>query len=197
MNALSDLDLTKKYTYADYLLWKFDERVELIRGRVFKMRPAPNSDHQGISANIHRAFLNFLWGKVCKAYSAPYDVCLIRDSSSEKKITNVVQPDICVICDPTKINKKRSCVGAPDIVIEILSPGNNQKELKLKYDLYEEFGVKEYWIVYPDEQSLLRHILSDNGKFVPQRTLTTGDKLTTFVLPGFELTIDDVFFNLL
>ena len=198
MNSIDDLDFSKTYTYADYLLWKFEERVELIKGKIFKMSPAPTGNHQIISTNISGELYGFLKGKSCKVFAAPFDVRLVRTEKSNKKVKNVVQPDICLICDLTKLADTRSCLGAPELVVEILSPGNNTKELKIKFDLYEEFGVKEYWVVYPDERSLLRYVLNTEGKFVPEvRPLTLGDKLTTPILPNFELALDDVFRDLL
>ena len=197
IDSIDDLDLSKSYTYADYYSWRFEERLELIRGKIFKMSPVPSGNHQTISFNIAGELYQFLKGKSCKAYAAPFDVRLVRSNTSDKKIKNVVQPDVCVICDLTKMADQRSCLGAPDIMVEILSPGNNKKELKIKYDLYEEFGVKEYWIVYPDEQSVLKYVLI-NGKFrAEDRALTLGDKITTSILPGFELLLDDVFRDLL
>src|ERR1700761_7221910 len=151
MDSINDLDLSKTYTYADYYSWRFEERLELIRGKIFKMSPAPTGNHQTIALNIGSDLHYFLRDKSCKVYVAPFDVRLVRDETSDKKIKNVVQPDVCVICDMAKLADQRSCLGAPDIVVEILSKGNNKKELKTKYDLYEEFGVKEYWVVYPDE----------------------------------------------
>jgi len=100
---LSDLDLTKTYTYADYLKWTFDERLELIKGKVFNMSPAPGSKHQLISGTVFNEFYNYLKGKPCKVFSAPFDVRLTRRSVDDKDITTVVQPDICVICDRSKI----------------------------------------------------------------------------------------------
>ena len=198
MDNFDDLDLSKTYTYADYLLWKFDERLELIKGKIFKMSPAPSGKHQTISFNIAGELYNFLKGKTCKAYPAPFDVRLVRDEKSDKKVNTVIQPDICVVCDLSKVADERSCLGAPDLIIEILSPGNNSKEIKIKYDLYEEFGVKEYWVIYPDEQSLLKYVLNEAGRFVVEgRALTVGDKVTTPILPGFELALDDVFYNLI
>jgi Uma2 family endonuclease len=198
MDSIDDLDFSKTYTYADYYSWRFEERLELIKGKIFKMSPAPGGNHQSISLNIAGALNYFLRNKSCKVYAAPYDVRLVRNEKSDKKVKTVVQPDVCVICDLSKVADQRSCLGAPDIVVEILSPGNNAKELKIKYNLYEEFGVKEYWLVYPDERSLIRYILNDESKFTTEgRALTFGDKITTPILPGFELTIDDVFRNLI
>jgi Uma2 family endonuclease len=194
MDSIDDLDFSKTYTYADYLLWRFEERLELIKGKIFKMSPAPSNTHQEIALNIGSSLNFFLKDKTCKVYIAPFDVRLVRDEKSDKKINTVVQPDICVVCDLNKLMDQRGCLGAPDIVVEILSPGNNAKEIKIKYDLYEEFGVKEYWVVYPDEQSLLRYALNKDEKFTAEgRALTLGDKITTPILPGFELPLDDVF----
>jgi len=198
MNSIDDLDFSKTYTYADYYSWRFEERLELIKGKIFRMSPAPSGNHQLISGNIFGELYGFLKNKPCKVFSAPFDVRLVRNERSDKKVKNVVQPDVCVICDLTKVADVRSCLGAPEIVVEILSPGNNKKELKTKYELYEEFGVKEYWIVYPDEQSVLRYVLNNEGKFVVgDRALTLGDKITTSILPGFELALDDIFRDLL
>ena len=198
MTNINDLDFSKTYSYADYYSWRFEDRLELIKGKIFKMSPAPSGDHQLISLNIGSALHHFLRDEKCKVYIAPFDVRLVRNKTSDKKIKNVVQPDVCVICDMAKMADQRSCLGAPDIVVEILSPGNNKKELKIKYDLYEEFGVKEYWIVYPDEQSVIRYVLDKDGKFgIHDRALTIGDHIHTPILPGFELSLDDIFRNLL
>lgn len=188
----SDLDLTKTYTYADYLKWTFEDRLELIKGYIFKMSPAPAEIHQRISQKVNRALLNFFYNKPCEVYAAPFDVRLVRKSVSDREITTVLQPDICVICDLSKIDKK-GCIGAPDIVVEILSPGNNKTELKNKYEVYEEAGVKEYWIIQPTEKTFFRYILNEKGQFEPTRLLTMGDEVTSPILPGFALNLDEVF----
>jgi Uma2 family endonuclease len=188
---LSDLDLSKTYTYADYLKWTFDERLELIKGKVFKMSPAPGSVHQRISLRLSRWIGNYLENKSCEVFSAPFDVRLLRTNEQKKEIITVVQPDISVICDPTKVDE-RGCLGAPDIIVEILSPGNNKKELKNKYDVYEESGVLEYWIIQPLEKTFLRYTLI-NGSYQPSRLLTMGDDITTPILPGFVLSLEELF----
>ena len=194
MNSFNNLDLSKTYTYADYLLWKFEERVELFKGKIVKMSPAPGRAHQTISFNIAGELYSFLKNKSYRAFTAPFDVRLIKDESSDHKIKTVVQPDICVVCDLNKLTDHKGCKGAPDLVVEILSPGNNQREVNIKYDLYEEFGVKEYWVVYPTEQVITIYRLNAEGKYIAVgRSLTIGDILTTNILPGFELKMDDVF----
>lgn len=187
----ADLDLSKTYTYADYLKWTFDERLELIKGRIFKMSPAPGTSHQSVSGAVFNELYNYLKGKPCRVFSAPFDVRLTRKLGDDKNIVTVVQPDICVICDTLKIDEK-GCIGAPDIVVEILSAGNNKKELQNKYEVYEEAGVLEYWIIHPLEKTFLKYILTD-GCFQPTRLLTIGDEVTTPVLPGLVIGLDELF----
>ncbi|MFI5162409.1 MAG: Uma2 family endonuclease [Sphingobacteriales bacterium] len=191
---LSELDFSKTYSYADYLQWTFEERLELIKGRIFKMTPAPASDHQRISWIISGELYNYLKDKSCQAYTAPFDVRLPRKGEHEdKKIFTVVQPDVCVICDHAKVDV-RGCTGAPDIIIEILSPGNNQKELRNKYEVYEESGVIEYWIMSPQDKTFLKYTLTE-GHYQPSRLMTIGDTVTTAILPGFSLDLEIVFAN--
>jgi Uma2 family endonuclease len=188
---LADLDINKVYSYADYFKWKFEERVELIRGYIFKMSPAPNVRHQQLSAEIGGQLWSFLRGKKCQVFTAPFDVRLPRKSNDDKEIITVVQPDICVICDPTKLDK-RGCLGAPDIVVEILSPGNNTKELKNKYEVYEEAGIKEYWVVSPQDNTFVAYTLI-NGRYQPSRIMVAGDVVTSTVLEGFSLDLTELF----
>ncbi|HEX8376624.1 MAG TPA: Uma2 family endonuclease [Pedobacter sp.] len=191
---LSDLDLNKTYSYADYLKWTFDERIELIKGKIFKMTPAPNTYHQRVSGAAFNELYNYLKKKPCSVFSAPFDVRLPRKSIDDNTIYTVVQPDICVICDPIKVDKK-GCIGAPDIVVEILSPGNNKKELQNKFEVYEEALIREYWIIHPDEHTFLKYVLNEEGKYVAQRLLTVGDEVTTPILAGFVLSLEEVFSN--
>src|SRR5260221_2999835 len=135
-------DPSYNYTYADYLKWKFEERLELFRGKIYKLS-APATRHQEISMSLSSYFFNYLKGKKCKAFHAPFDVRLpVKNRKKDDEVNTVVQPDICVICDETKLDE-RGCCGAPDLVAEILSPGNSKKEVRLKYELYEEAGVRE------------------------------------------------------
>lgn len=190
---VSDLDLSKTYTYADYLKWSFEERIELIKGKIFKMSPAPGSSHQRISGTIFLLLGNHLRNQnCCEVFSAPFDVRLSRKSKDDKDIITVVQPDICVICDKEKIDE-RGCLGAPDIVVEILSPGNNKKEILNKYEVYEETGVKEYWIVSPQDKTFLKYTLTDQGRYTTSRLMTLGDQVATSILPGFLMELNEVF----
>lgn len=153
---IEEPDIAGSYTYADYLTWQWGEMTELIRGKIYKMSPAPGSLHQKISGNLFLQIRSFLTGEKCQVFSAPFDVRLpsLKKSKSDQEITTVVQPDLCVICDPSKIDD-RGCIGAPDWIIEILSPPTSSKDLTEKFDVYEEAGVKEYWVVHPQEQTLL------------------------------------------
>jgi Uma2 family endonuclease len=191
MQNLADLDMNKLYTYADYFKWQFEERVELIKGRIFKMSPAPNYFHQSIAGELYGLLREYLKGHPCKAMIAPFDVRLPRKSKEDKDIVTVLQPDVCVVCDPSKFDY-RGCIGAPDIVVEILSPGNNAKELRNKFEVYEEAGVKEYWVISPQDNTFLMNTLVD-GRYVTSRQMAAGDIVTTTVLPGFTIDLKELF----
>ncbi len=189
---ISQLDITKSYTYADYLTWHFQERVELIMGKIFMMSPAPTSRHQYAVSVIQAAIFHFLKGKSCKVFPAPFDVSL-PDASGVSK--TVVQPDITVICDSHKITEK-GCNGVPDLVVEVISKSSVKKDLHEKFAIYEQAGVKEYWIVQPQDRSLIFFKLIENGRYQPAKPLTKGDKATSNVLPGLEIDLDELFVDL-
>jgi Uma2 family endonuclease len=178
------------YSYADYLKWDYEEIVELIKGKIFAKAAAPNRRHQEVSGNIYLEIASFLKKHSCKVYSAPFDVRLSRNPEYSKT-DSVVQPDISVICDLSKLDDK-GCWGAPDLVVEILSPGNSRVELQNKYELYQEYGVREYWVIHPSECTLLIYTLVEE-KFQPSRLFTSGDKVRSIVIEGFELDLEEVF----
>lgn len=186
-------DPTLSYTYADYLQWKFEEQVELIRGKIFKMSPAPAPKHQQISISLSSEIYNFLKKKSCQVFSAPFDVRLpLKNKKKDNEITTVVQPDICVICDETKIDA-RGCLGAPDLIIEILSPGNTEKEVKLKFELYEEARVKEYWVVYPSEENVAVFVLNENGKYEGAKIYAGKDGIKSASVEGLIIKLNEIF----
>lgn len=185
---INQLDPNGTYTYADYLLWKFKERVELFKGKILKMSPAPARKHQDISGNIYLKLGNFFKSQKCKLYSALFDVRL--PNKNDDKIYTVVQPDLCVVCDMEKLDE-RGCVGAPDLVIEILSPGNSKREMKYKFDLYEETGVREYWIVDPNTESVLMNIL-ENGKYTIKRPIV-DDEVCSHIFPDLKIHTSEIF----
>ena len=191
---INQLDFSKEYTYADYLTWQFQERVELIKGRIFKMSPAPNRKHQTISGEVFYEIKTFLKKKECEIFHAPFDVRLPlpKDKIKGDKITTVVQPDITVVCDESKLDEQ-GCNGAPDLVIEILSPGNSKREMKDKFQLYESAGIQEYWLIDPIHEFVIVYILNKEGKYIGSEPYTDDDKLTSSVLKGLEVDLSEVF----
>jgi Uma2 family endonuclease len=190
ITSLSQLDLSKTYSYADYFSWKIKERVELFMGKIFEMSPAPASTHQRISRNISTELINFLQKKPCEVFYAPFDVRLEREKEDNQTFT-VVQPDICVICDVTKVDE-RGCKGAPDLIVEILSPGNSIKEMKNKFELYQNAGVLEYWIVQPADKTIFQYILIAN-QYVNHKPTTYEDTIYSSCIEGFSLPLSKVF----
>lgn len=190
---IKQLDLKASYTYADYLLWNFKDRVELIKGKIFKMSPAPSRSHQEISWVLARQLDRVFHKTSCKMYAAPFDVRLInfKESTVDNEITSVVQPDLCVICDKDKLDEK-GCIGAPDLIIEILSPGNSNREMTIKFDLYEENGVKEYWIVNQSEKTILIYVLKDN-KFIGLKPIVENSKLESPTFPNLKFPVKSIF----
>lgn len=192
-SLLKEPDITYgRHTYADYLTWDMEEMVELIKGKIFrKAAAAPRRIHQKLAGNLHTELNIFLKGKKCEAYIAPFDVRLPVSSKKDDKVHTVVQPDICVVCDPEKLDE-RGCIGAPDLIVEVLSPGNKQLELQHKYEVYEESGVREYWLVDPEGQTFLVYTLIA-GKYETSRLMTTGDIIKSSTVPGFELDLEEFF----
>ncbi|NJL15259.1 MAG: Uma2 family endonuclease [Microscillaceae bacterium] len=192
---ISDLDLNGTYSYADYLTWRFEQSVELIKGKIFKMSPAPSVRHQRISGKLYGNLFQFFRNEPCDLLSAPFDVRLLdkkKSSKANKDVYTVVQPDICVICDRDKLDEQ-GCIGAPDLIIEILSPGNSKKEMKIKYALYEESGVKEYWVVYPSEQTLLQFILNENEKYVLKSAFAEDEVFNAHIFPELSIDLAEIF----
>ncbi len=192
ITEINQLDSNKVYSYADYLRWQFKERVELFKGKVLQMSPAPSRSHQKVSFNLSLALGNGLKNKPCEVYHAPFDVRLARKSHKDEEIFTVVQPDLCVVCDPNKLDE-RGCLGAPDLVVEILSPGNSKKEMSNKYDLYEEASVKEYWIVHPLDEMVWIYVL-EAGKY---RLLSpkpiVDDYIISPLFPQIKIHTDEIF----
>ncbi len=166
---ISQLDLTKQYTYADYLTWQFDDRLELIKGWIYKMSPAPKRKHQSVSGNLFFEMkLHFNKGE-CKIYEAPFDVRLKKNKGTDSEVDTIVQPDISIFCDLTKLDD-RGAIDTPDLVVEITSESTMKRDYNDKFNLYEANGVQEYWIVNPDSQSieifkLVNNVLESVGVF--------------------------------
>lgn len=193
ITSFDQLDPNATYSYADYLKWQIDERIELIKGKIFRMSPAPATRHQLYVGEIYRRLSNHLYRNSCKVFIAPFDVRLTPlKKQDSNKIHTVVQPDICVICDPGKIDAK-GCIGAPDLVVEVLSPGNTDKEMNEKFEIYEENRVKEYWLVEPDHHVVLVYKLNDEGKFIGLKPFIESEILRSEVVEGFEVLVKDIF----
>ena len=187
----SDLDLTKQYSYSDYMLWQFQERVELIKGFILKMSPAPNRFHQTVSQNVNFKILTFFDKHPCNVFVAPFDVRL--PIKSKKKDSTVVQPDLCIICDEVKLDEQ-GCNGAPDLIVEIISPNNRKHDLDTKFKLYEEAGVLEYWIIEPIDKFVLVYTLR-NGQYIGLKPFTEGEIITSPLFPDLKVAVDDVFYR--
>lgn len=192
---LSQLDLNKTYSYADYLTWQFDEMVELIKGKIVQMAPAPNVRHQSISSDLGRVLLNYFHRKKCRLFFAPFDVRLYDRRKSillSKDIYTIVQPDLCVVCNPEFLDKK-GCNGAPDWIIEILSKGKSKREMQTKYAFYQEAGVKEYWIVFPEHKAIEQFVLNENDTYQLKGIYAEDGIITPFLFPELEIDLLDVF----
>jgi Uma2 family endonuclease len=149
---------SKLYTYADYLTWPEDQRIELVNGvpHVLHMQAGPSAMHQEILAELVAQFVVYLRGKNCKVYPAPFSVKL--------DVINVFEPDLSIICNKEKIDKQ-GCNGAPDLIIEILSPSSIKHDRFTKFKEYEKAGVKEYWIVEPEGSIVSVFTLDDTKRY--------------------------------
>ena len=195
ITQLSQLDLTKTYSYADYLTWRFSDTVELIKGKITLMSPAPNVRHQRISSDLNGQLYNFFRHKKCQFFAAPFDVRLYdrkKSILSNQQIHTVVQPDLCVICNP-EILDEQGCNGAPDWVIEILSKGNSKREMQVKYQLYQESGVQEYWLVYPEQCAIHQFVMDDNGLYQLKNMYADDDKANPQLFPDLAIDLAEVF----
>ena len=192
---LSQLDLNQTYSYADYLTWQFKETVELIKGKIMLKSPSPNVKHQRIERKLLVAIDWHLKGKKCEVFPAPFDVRLYHRNKSilaSHEINTVLQPDLCVICNP-EILDSQGCNGAPDWIIEILSKGNSKREMQIKYELYQESGVQEFWIVYPNDQAINQFVLDDNGRYQLMQIYTDVDIATPYLFPELAIELTEVF----
>jgi Uma2 family endonuclease len=189
MDSLN-LDLNKRYTYADYLTWMDDVRRELIDGFIKLMTPAPSRKHQEISFNLSGLLRNYLIHTHCKAYHAPSDVRLPADKiqKDDKQIHTVVQPDLYIVCDLSKLDD-RGCLGAPDLIIEIVSANNSKRDIRDKFDLYQEHGVREYWIVNPNDENVNVFFLDEKGKYQLIGMYAGDDKIPVNIFNG-DLKVD-------
>lgn len=171
---ISQLDPNGTYTYADYLKWQFEESVELIKGKLYRMSPAPKRAHQLAVSHLLIDIGSFLGNQSCQIYTAPFDVRLpVRNERKPDQLHTVVQPDICIVCDISKLDDS-GCLGAPDWVIEIISPRTAKNDFNEKFNLYEESGVGEYWIIQPKEKAVNVYVL-ENGTYALVDVYESGE----------------------
>lgn len=152
-----------RHNYREYRQWPEDVRHELIDGEAYLMAPAPSTEHQRITGDLFRQIANALVGRRCEAFIAPFDVRLPKNNEADDDIETVVQPDVTVVCDPAKIDSK-GCRGAPDWIIEVLSPRTAAHDQTVKLSAYERAGVKEVWLVHPTDRIVMVYQL-ENARY--------------------------------
>ena len=182
----------KYYTYADILSWDEDVRAEIINGELYMMSP-PLRIHQDISVALEGQILDFLRDKSCKMYHAPFGVRLFeQENDTPDKVDTVVEPDIVVVCDQNKLDKY-GCKGAPDLIIEILSPSTARRDRFVKLNLYNSAKVREYWIVDPFNYTVEVLLPDENGRLMVSAVYTREDTAPVTVLPGCMIDLTSVF----
>ena len=189
------LDMNRQYTYADYLTWLDGQAREIIDGFIQMMSPAPRMRHAKVTSTIFwnlGAIIRKNKGN-CEVFTAPFDVRFpTQGETADDKIYTVVQPDICVVCDLAKLDE-RGCCGAPDMIVEILSPSTSKKDFTKKFVLYEESGVKEYWIVYPNDKAINVFLLQEDGKYDEGTTYEWGGAIPVYIFDNHPIEWDDIF----
>ena len=182
----------ERFTYGDYLTWDDDQRWELIDGVPYNMSPAPTVRHQLILGELHRQVANWLLDKPCQVFIAPFDVRLPEDDESDEQVETVVQPDLSIICDKSKLDEA-GCRGAPDLIVEILSPSTAHKDLKVKFERYERARVQEYWIVDPNGSTVQIYTLGAEGRYGRPEAYGAVDRVSVGIFPDLEIDLAVVF----
>jgi Uma2 family endonuclease len=182
-----------KYNYKDYVMWPKNERWELIDGIPYDMSPAPGTKHQEISLQVTNLFYNFLKGKQCKVLAAPFDIRLPKANEKDLKISTIVQPDIVVVCDKSKLDEK-GVRGAPDLAIEIFSPNTAKKDATVKFRLYENAGIREYWMIRPEENTVTIFKLDSANKYGRPEVYSDEDIIKVGIFENqLEINLKEVF----
>jgi Uma2 family endonuclease len=180
----------KKYTYADYLTWSEEERWEIINGIPY-LQAAPTWQYQAVLLELARQFANYLQDKSCRVFTAPFDLRIPEANEKDEETTNVVQPDIIIICDNSGL-KKTGYYGVPELIIEVVSPSTGQKDKIEKFNLYEKAGVKEYWIVEPDEKVVMVFTLEE-GRYGRPQMYSEEDKVKVSIFDNLVIELKPVF----
>ncbi len=175
---------SQKFTWNDYITWPDSERWEIIDGIAYNMTPAPSVKHQGVAGKFHSQLDQKLKGKPCRPFIAPLDVVLSE--------YDIVQPDVFVVCDKNKITD-RNIQGAPDLVVEVLSPFTALKDLREKKNLYEKYGVKEYIVVDPIEEYVERFWLGKDNTYSKGEIFGSQEVLRFKSTEGIEVSLWEIF----
>jgi Uma2 family endonuclease len=184
---------TERWSYADYLTWPDDERWELIDGVAYSMSPAPTTTHQRVLRKLALPILAHLEGKSCEPFLAPFDVRFSdQQNASDNYIDTVVQPDILVVCDKSKLDE-RGCNGPPDFIIEITSPSTGRNDLTRKFDLYQRHSVNEYWIVHPEQQTVMVFKIGEDGLYGKPERYAGDDTVAVPFFGGLVVDLKGVF----
>jgi len=186
------LQRDERFTYGDYLTWDDGERWELIDGVPYSMSPAPGVAHQRILGRVHFQLFSFLRDKPCQVFLAPFDVRLPEADESDELVETVVQPDLVIICDQSKLDQ-RGCRGAPDLVVEILSSSTAHHDLKVKFARYERAGVREYWIIDPLGKTTQVFSIASGGGYGRPQVYGCGDMAPVGVIPGLMIDLAEIF----
>lgn len=180
----------RKYTYEDLQNFEDEKRYELINGELYLMS-SPTTLHQKIVGEIHGQLYNYLKGKKCQVFISPLDVCL-SGVRNPKKEYNVVQPDILVVCDENKITKNMGIQGAPDLIIEVLSPTSKKHDTFVKYNLYQYYGVKEYWIIDEEVGVIYQYIINEKNIYTLPKTYEITEDIKVNILKDCIISLKDI-----
>jgi len=189
--SIAQINQNGRYTYKEYLTWSEEEKWELIDGTPY-MQAAPSWQHQAIIGNIITQFNNYLQGKSCFAFPAPFDVRLPEGDEEDEDISTVLQPDIAIVCDKSRLSKT-GYLGVPSLIVEVVSPSTSKMDRVFKFNKYEQAGVKEYWIVEPDGKVVSVFTLQSNNRYGRPETYTEEHKLKISILPDFVVDLSQVF----
>ncbi|MCX7950907.1 MAG: Uma2 family endonuclease [Clostridiales bacterium] len=179
-----------KYTYEDYIKWDDDNKYEIIDGTPYLLA-SPSLEHQRISIRLSGELYNYFKNKKCEVITAPFDVVLFKEGEEPFKSKNIVQPDISIICDENKLNE-RGCFGSPNLIIEILSPSTTSIDYVKKLNLYQEYKVKEYWIVNPKSKTVQIFKLVEDRYDITEIYLY-NDIIKVDMFEGLEIKLEDIF----
>ncbi|OZB94250.1 Uma2 family endonuclease [Paenibacillus sp. XY044] len=185
---MSTRDEKKMYTYQEWLTW--DGTWELINGKAYNMSPAPTSLHQFIVGELHFALRTYLQNRDCYVFVAPFDV-FFSESDQYIMPDHIVQPDLSVVCSKDQI-VKNGCQGAPTLIVEVLSPSTALKDFNEKFNLYQKFGVQEYWIADPGNRTVHVYALQD-GLYQVRELYTEQDTVKSILFKDFEISLSRLF----